>query len=151
MYRYCSILTSTVIVIKCQYMKVFVSIMHVYVRILTYDGKVVLCHPRITSFSSLSPQTMADLHLHSARLSMSAGMDVLISSSRCECAQMKVASRNACVPSSRLCTIQNTAHLCTPNRGGQALLRSALNYCISRSPIQWCMSFHSRTSWGNCR
>ena len=92
---------------------------------------------------------MAELHPHSARLSTSAGMDVLISSSRCECAQMKVASRNACAPSSRLCTI--TAHLCTPNRGGQALLRSALNYCISRSPIQLCMSFHSRTSWGNCR
>ena len=130
-------------------MKVFVSIMQVYVRILTYDSVVLLCHHRITSFSSHRRPTRAELHPHSARLSTSAGMDVLISSSRCECAQMKVASRNACAPSSRLCTI--TAHLCTPNRGGQALLRSALNYCISRSPIQWCMSFHSRTSWGNCR
>ena len=51
--------------------------MHVYIRIRTYDGNAVLCRPRITSFSSLCHCTMLELHLHSALLSMSAGMDVV--------------------------------------------------------------------------
>ena len=64
----------------------------------SYVSNAVLCRPRIMSFSSPRRLIMVELHPHSAPLSMSAGTDVLISSSRFECAPMGVASRNASAP-----------------------------------------------------